>query len=568
MAEPQAALPGRHRHSVAITTIVLGVLTFCALLLRCVSIAEPLGIDQSLWASAARGMSRGQLLYRDVWEQRPPGIYFVYLAGFDLLGWSASTVVWLDNLAAAATAMLLYGAARGLGNRLAGVTAACFYAVLTMPAWVHGHGGILERSVCETFVVVAVGFAAWCAVRLREHASLAVAFGLGLSAGAAVVLKPNAGIYFPALLLWLAWYRRQTSPGSRAFLKPAGVAVLGAVVVPAATLAWLWHLGLLEDARTAVVDFNRYYVAEGFGVGAYALAFSKAVWLRMKTDPLWLAGGAGALAALWVLARDRSVSPLAGLGIVWGAGAALAIAVNGARLFNTYFIQAWPPLALLAAWLLTEFARGSRRRGFVGVATAGLMLVLLVQRGYAARVVGTAREDLDQLRGRTDRTAYLQRFGGYGNQRGYSARANEELAEYVRARTTPDERVFLFGINGAGVYFLSDRLTAHRFLRVNFFVATDFPDPRFRLEAVAEELAANRPRYLIFEHLPAASEMAKKVDHLTEDPVIKRLLGGYRFETRIEDFTLYRRRDGGSSPDTRAGSWRLPVALWCAGTPR
>ena len=39
------------------------------------STAEPLGIDQSLWASAVRGLARGQRLYRDVWEQRPPGIY-------------------------------------------------------------------------------------------------------------------------------------------------------------------------------------------------------------------------------------------------------------------------------------------------------------------------------------------------------------------------------------------------------------------------------------------------------------------------------------------------------------
>jgi len=48
-----------------------------ALLLRVPAIAAPLGIDQGLWASIVRGMARGQLLYQDVWEQRPPGIYFV-----------------------------------------------------------------------------------------------------------------------------------------------------------------------------------------------------------------------------------------------------------------------------------------------------------------------------------------------------------------------------------------------------------------------------------------------------------------------------------------------------------
>ena len=74
--------------------------TVLSLVLRLASLAEPLGIDQSLWASAVTGMSRGQLLYRDVWEQRPPGIYWVYLAGFQTLGWTPSTVAWLDILAA------------------------------------------------------------------------------------------------------------------------------------------------------------------------------------------------------------------------------------------------------------------------------------------------------------------------------------------------------------------------------------------------------------------------------------------------------------------------------------
>ena len=148
--------------------VALGVLTVGALLVRVASIAEPLGIDQSLWASAVRGMSRGQLLYRDVWEQRPPGIYWVYLAGFHLFGWSASTVVWLDIVAAAVTTLLLWAIARRLNGPLAGLTAAALYAVLTMPAWLFRYGGFLERSVCETFIAVCVAASAWCAVRVHK----------------------------------------------------------------------------------------------------------------------------------------------------------------------------------------------------------------------------------------------------------------------------------------------------------------------------------------------------------------------------------------------------------------
>src|SRR5918994_1013454 len=102
----------------------LAAISVGALLLRSVSIAEPLGIDQSLWASAVRGISRGQLLYRDVWEQRPPGIYWAYLAAFHVFGWSTATVAWLDVIAAALTTVILFAIGRRIGDLLTGATAA------------------------------------------------------------------------------------------------------------------------------------------------------------------------------------------------------------------------------------------------------------------------------------------------------------------------------------------------------------------------------------------------------------------------------------------------------------
>jgi hypothetical protein len=258
---------------------------------------------------------------------------------------------------------------------------------------------------------------------------------------------------------------------------------------------------------------------------------------------MWFAGSVGAVVAVWRLARERRLPPLAGLSVVWGAAAALVIIVNGARLFNTYFINALPPLALLSAYLLSEFPRGSRKRLAIAGATSVMMAVLLIGRHYPERVFGMAADDFKALRGTLDRTRYLEQFGGYGNNRGYSARANEELATYIRAHTAPDDRIFLFGINGAGVYFGSDRLTAHRFLRVNFFVATEFPNPDFRLERVTHQLAERRPRYIIFELLHSASEMGKTADRLPDDPLVASLLGDYHLETRIEDFSLYRLND-------------------------
>ena len=104
-------------------------------------------------------------------------------------------------------------------------------------------------------------------------------------------------------------------------------------------------------------------------------------------------------------------------------------------------------------------------RRVIAVTTAALMLVVLLVRHYPEKILTSARADAAVLRGHIDRDQYLDQFGGFGNRRGYSARANADLADYVRGHTSPDDRIFLFGINGAGVYFAADRLPAHRFLR-------------------------------------------------------------------------------------------------------
>ena len=146
MARSTASPPGVHPYPSVFVLLMIAVAA-AALLVRCVSIAEPLGIDQSLWASAVRGMSRGQLLYRDVWEQRPPGIYWIYLAGFQVVGWTAAAVAWLDILAAALTTVLLGLVGRALAGPATGALTAALYAALTMPSWLYGYGGFLERSV-------------------------------------------------------------------------------------------------------------------------------------------------------------------------------------------------------------------------------------------------------------------------------------------------------------------------------------------------------------------------------------------------------------------------------------
>jgi hypothetical protein len=541
-----------------ISIAALGAVTVVAIIVRVPSIVEPLGIDQGLWASAARAMSRGQLLYRDVWDQKPPGIFLLYLAAFRTIGWTRATVGALDIGAAAVTAVLLFLIASRVGRVVAGATASAVYAVLTVPSWQFRYGGILNRSVAETFIGVFVAAGACCAVLLVGHAPRRWApFALGLASGLCVIFKPNAGVYFVALLVWVACYGERSL---RTMIRAAVEAGIGASVFPIVTVVWLWAIGVLPDAKIALIDFNRFYVAEGFDPSTFAVDFIKALWFRARSDPLWLGGAVGtALIAVQVV-WHRRVDAFAGLAVLWGAAAALVIALNGNRLFSTYFLQAHPPLALLTAWLFTADVR-PRRAQQLAVAAAGLMMAyLLLHKNYAGKVYESLQADVRYVMHRIDPAEYLDRFGGYGNGRGYSARANAEVAEYVRARTKPDDLIYEFGLQSE-IYFDADRLPAHRFLRVNEFVPSTFPHPDFQIDAVVRMLAMRRPEYLIFEKVRIASEMGEAVDRLEADPHVDRLLQSYSREAEIEDFTVYRRRPDLSAAPGEAVDSRAAVSI-------
>ena len=529
----------------AILPVLLLGATAVALLVRVPAIAQPLGIDQSLWASAVRGMERGQRLYVDVWEQRPPGIYLSYWAAFKTFGWTPAAVAWLDIICAVITTATVYSLGRTLAGRLTGAASAAIFATMTMPAWMYRNGGFIPRSISETFIVTCVGLAALCGATYSRSRSTLAILGFGFFIGAAMIYKPNAALYFPAIFAWIFWLSRTGSqPDTSRWFKPIVVAVAGAAVVPLLVLLWLWKIDVLAEAKIAVVDFNRWYVSAGFDVPVYARAFADFVGFRVKTapEPLWIAGVAGSFAMIWEIIRRRRLAPLPALALAWGGAAVLVIIVNGMRLYYTYFVQALAPLALVAGWWVTTWWQESRIQRLIVAGVLAVSAIVLVQRNYVPKVWSDLISNVRELTGRGDHTAFLARFGGYADDGGYSARANEELANYVRSHTGENDRIFLFGINGAGIYFLADRLTAHRFLRVNFFVPSEFPDPRFTLEAVTADLKDRRPVYLIFERLHSDSDMGRAADALPEHPLIKSLLEHYTLETTIEDFAIYRLR--------------------------
>jgi hypothetical protein len=171
------------------------------------------------------------------------------------------------------------------------------------------------------------------------------------------------------------------------------------------------------------------------------------------------------------------------------AAACASIAINGSRDLPQYFIQAAPALALAAAW---GWSLVWSRRPLVNVVLVTILAVGVWRVNEFTNLVNNTRHDARYLFGRIDRTEFLARYGDR-SQRKYSALAVAELADFLRARTSADDRIYVFGFS-SGAYVGSGRASASRFFWSRPVIA-GFNDgrPGYGVAGTLEELRRTPP---------------------------------------------------------------------------
>jgi hypothetical protein len=548
--EPKLGLPS-DTHGISVPLPLSLSLLLClfivvgAFVVRLTGIVEPLGPDQGVYATIGWGMQRGLALYRDLWEQKPPGIYLMYQLAFALFGTGVNAIFWIDYLAAALTTLVLFDLGRRVVSLRFGALTAAVFAIGTLPAARFPYGGFIERAISEDFIVLLVSAAAWAtamAIAPAERAwptawPHAWSVGAGLLLGLTTVFKPMAAVYWLALVLWTWWVTDRT----RAW-RFAIDSAFGSLVAPLLAIGWMWSQGVLQDAWIALAEYNRAYLA----IGGYSFAgivneLAHEVWRRLVRDEMWALGAlsAGVAFCAW---RWRGTKPgaAAALGIVWLGASLASILLNGPRMFHTYFLPPLVPLSLLFAWLLDQIIALPRGRRAVGaVLVLGFTAIMLVRSGSVARAISVTTWDTERLRGHIDRQEFLQHFRSRYTQ-SFSAADNAQLADYIRSHSEPQDRIFIFGMS-AGTYFLSGRLPASRFLWAYPAVSRMIDRPEFRVETLASDLARKAPRYIVFQRHNGDNLSGWRAEDSFAAPPMVALLRGYRQEVEIGGFVLYRR---------------------------
>ncbi|HSC27171.1 MAG TPA: glycosyltransferase family 39 protein [Vicinamibacterales bacterium] len=434
------------------TRLVVALSALLLLLVRLPSLVQPMGADQGLYAYVGDRIRAGQLPYRDAWDQKPPAIHYTY-AALRTATPSDAAIPAADLIAAAAVAWLLYRLGASLTSPGAGALSALLFLLLSNPAFTR-LAGVRLRAQCETFIAVAIAAAILLLARSGGTRSTARSVAAGAFFGVAFLFKYNAVVYVAAGLVTLWIWRRLT-------VRDVQAIGAGFLVPVAATLGIFAYGGSLRAMYDATVLYNMQYSGETYGGLAHFLRYLATFPIQQaRVDALWTLGGAGCLILLpaSLAQRDRLVP------IVWVAAACLSIAINGSRGLPQYFVQANPALALAAGCagaLMWQRFRSTLGRMARAAAAAGVLVILVAvwRVNQFPKLIEQTVFDSRHALGWTERMEYLAR---YADDRKYSALAAARLGELMRARSGPQDSVYVFGFSPAA-YVHASRPSASRF---------------------------------------------------------------------------------------------------------
>lgn len=365
------------------------------------------GRDSSLFLYVAQRVNEGGLPYRDVWDHKPPLIFYFDVIGLTLAGLGVPGVAFVEFATLLVAASVGFWALR----RTLGLLPAIFGTIAwttAIPLMLNGGNRPEEYAWPFQFGAIALYLS-----ERRAGPSRSRWVAIGLLAGFASLLKPTIlGVWAAIYLAELgrAWQLRSVS----AIAWPALLGTVGglAVVIPAG--AYFVANGAFNDLVDQVIRFNVEYSRAS--PSDYLVALAQGVKLTTISGLLPIAL-AGWVMALTGLARGSAPAPARPLLTV----AVLALPIDFAlasatgRPYAEYFLACLPTLGILAAVALSS-ARPALERaaarlgmppaGFVaGVVALGA--VLLASAIPALVDYRHTQGPTDQERTRSQATAYV-----------------------------------------------------------------------------------------------------------------------------------------------------------------
>ncbi|HVU14783.1 MAG TPA: glycosyltransferase family 39 protein [Phototrophicaceae bacterium] len=501
---------------VVITVIALPILTY------------PLGRDQGEFATIGRGILEGKIPYVDLWNPKPPAVFYVYALAMTIFGRTSAGLRAIDLIIFPPTAAAIYWIGRRIANVRIGLWAALLFGVFyfTETFWT------LTQN--DGIVLLPMTLALICAIKAADADKRAALWAFASGALCAYILwfkYPFVIFIGAAVFTYIFVGARRAVPLRRrdvlAFIAGGCVIGLGGIICLIVTGAWAAFF------QSAVVTAS--YTAQGIGDVVSAMQTA----LAFRWDQWGLLFVLAVIGLLFAIRRINRRS-LWWIVLVWLI-AGTAIMLIQLKFYDYHWLPMLPPLALIGAAGIEAVIEVVRNRGgarrAVPLQTAIRGIIALALLVAMTGVIWSLA--LPYLTGREDQVAYYHHF-----QAGeFVADESLEVADFLRQRVAPGDSLFIWGFRPE-VYYLSQLNPAVRFIFQFPLVANWYPQ-EWKKETVDILWAALPPYVLVLQadYMPwvTGNDQDSNTDLQQYTELNNWLEYNYVRDTQIGNFFIWRR---------------------------
>jgi len=476
--------------------LVFGIVVASALisgLLRLPYLSVPLERDEGEYAYIAQRLAHGDVVYRDAFDQKPPGIFAAYRVAFALFGASVEGIHLFLHVWTVLSALALFLLVRDLAGSLAAA-----FAVLALGIWTADPRIVALAANTEMFMIFPLLASTLCLVRALADGGARWWIACGAAAAAACWFKQVAAtqlVFVLGAALWgpgVGGASRAISRTLRAWgLLGAGVALFSVPVL--GVLAWSGAFGAFLDA----VLLHNFAYSSSLTPGEGWARLRGA--LTHQAPSFWVLWLLAAPALCWPgLTGRRTWAVLAGFFVSSALGTCI-----GFYFRPHYFVQVLPALCGSAGIGLGVLAG----RFLVGARPTLAWLAVCCAVAAVATPPLLANRDTHWA---GSPTAIARRIYGI-NPFPEALR----IGEHIRRTSEPDESVYIVG-SEPEILFYAERRSATRY--IFFYPLTgSLPGVLDRQREVVAEIERSRPRYVVWVNLTTSLP----VGHHTERHVFE-----------------------------------------------
>lgn len=435
------------------------------LVMGLLSLAYPrTSLDSPTGAYIGKLILEGGVLYRDAWDLRAPGAYFIHALSILLLGSSAVAMRFFDFLWQGTTALVtLLIARRLLPAPLAALTAGLYltaYYGMHFSNWTQPDG----------YLNLPMALSLYATIRAAESGRVWLWAAAAASLGLATLIKVPFALFGQALMI------------AAVVVQPTGLSVvLGrllalsmGVALPLSLCAlYFYSHGALQDLWQAQFVFAPAYVAQVHQMTDLAHVVGR--MLNPVLVPLGIMLMLALISVAKIAYRPGREMRWFYLIAVWFAAGLAIILIHGSFLLY-HFLPLFPPLTILAAGcfhLGFQQKKGELDQAPTRVWAAVLLLFFVAS---AARGASHAAFAWKALRSPLPADEW------------------KDAAMLIQQRTSREDRIFVWG-NVPALYVHADRRAACRFLPTAY-LSVHVPGLDYR-SICLQELRAYRPRIFV-----------------------------------------------------------------------